>query len=691
MFLSPEKHQTTVENKYKHKLKFLRMNKRSIIWILLLIISSAIGRAQEFTPAVILNIGEENVTADEFWRVYTKNNTKAQAIDPKTIEEYLELYVNFKLKVLEAEKLGYDTIQALNDELNGYRRQLAVPYLTDQEVTDGLINEAYERMGEEIRAYHILLRVEPDAEPSDTLRAYKKLLGIKKKIKNENDFRRYARMYSEDPSAKENEGDLGYFGVFKMVYPFENTAYATGITEISDPVRTNFGYHIIFTKDRRKARGEIRAAHIMVRSKSTDTDEKKAQAKQKIEEIYAQLKAGGSFDALAKQFSDDNGSATNGGDLGWFGTGRMVESFEDVVFSLENNGDFSEPTLTAYGWHIVKRIDWKGVPNLDDIMSEVKRKVTRDGRGVKSKESFISKRKMEYNFSENKQELIDFHKLIDDDYFDRKWKAKEKAAAYKATLFSLEDKELKKEKKEFSQAEFAKFLETNKKYQRRPATPIKQVVNDSYKDWVNSLITQFEDKRLELKFKEFADLMKEYRDGILLFELMNDKIWTAAVKDSTGLQAYYDKNKNQFMWSKRVVASIYTCSDQEIAEKLEKAAKKQLKKSQKDEEVLVKFNQDSQLAVSVKSDKYAKADNKMLDTLPWQVGVSQIKSEDKYYTIVMKEVLEPQPKALNEARGLITAAYQDYLEQEWIKSLREKYPVNISKEALKTLKKREAK
>ncbi len=672
------------------------MRTKSFILISIFLINSILIFAQKepiaTTKATLLSVGDERVDIDEFWRVYTKNNTKAQAIDPKSIEEYLELYTNFKLKVLEAERLGYDTIKSLQSELAGYRRQLAQPYLTDQKLTEDLIIEAYERMAQDVRAYHILLRVEPDADPKDTLRAYKKLLGIKKKIDSENDFRRYARMYSEDPSAKENEGDLGYFSVFRMVYPFETAAYNTNKGEMSDPVRTSFGYHLIYVKDKRKARGEIRAAHIMVRSKDADDDESKAQAKQKISEIYDRLKAGESFEELAKQFSDDKGSGAKGGDLGWFGTGRMVENFEDAAFSLEENGDFSEPIQTRYGWHIIKRLDKKTTPGLEEMRTEIKRKVSRDGRGVKSKESFIRKRKEDYNFKEDRSKLKAFHKLIDEDYFDRKWKAEDKVKALNAEIFSLEDTELKKERKSFTQADFAKYLETNRKYQRRPATPIKQVVNNSYLDWVSNVITQFEDERLELKYKEFADLMKEYRDGILLFELMNDKVWTAAVKDTAGLEAFYEKSKEQFMWPKRVNASIYTCEDEKIASKVSKMAKKQLKKGFEDKEVLDKFTEESQLTVSVKSDRYKQGDNPFIDSILWEEGVSTLKQDDgKHRIILIKEVLEPQPKKISEARGLITAAYQDHLEKEWIKELRERYTVSISKPALKTLKKREAK
>jgi len=641
------------------------------------------------TEPVLLNVGEESVTVDEFWKVYSKNNVTAKAIDPKTVDEYLELFINFKLKVKEAETLGYDTISSLQKELAGYRRQLAQPYLTDQKVTDQLVEEAANRLLEEVNALHLLIKIEPDASPEDSMKMFRKMKSMKARLKTQRDFERMIRSFTNDSDEGTIGEDLGYFSAFDMVYPFETAAYNTKKGEVSDPVRTRFGYHIIYVKDRRAARGQIRTAHIMVRNKPDASAEELKNSEKKAIEIFDKLKAGESFETLAEQFSDDKGTAKKGGLLPWFGTGKMVQSFEDAAFALENDGDFSRPIQTNYGWHIIKRIEKKEAGDENVDVKNLKRRVERDRRGVKSKESFLERVKTAYSFSENRASLTPFKKLIDQDYFDRKWKATEKVVGLTNVLFSLEDTKLIPEKKVFTQADFAAFLEENKKFQRRPANPIETIVNDSYRSWVEKELTDFEDARLELKYPDFGSLMKEYRDGILLFELMNDKVWNKAVEDTAGLLQFYERNKESYMWPDRLKASVFTCKNEDLAKKTVKLAKKALKKGTSDEAILTELNADSQLNVSVKSGTFKVGDYPKLDSLDRKTGVSNpIKNGDQFYVFKIEEVLDAAPKQLDEAKGLITAAYQDELEAEWIKSLREKYSFRVSPEAMKGLKRK---
>ncbi|UTW62698.1 peptidylprolyl isomerase [bacterium SCSIO 12741] len=282
---------------------------RTIALLLGLIMSTGLLAQED----VLLNIAGEDITLDEFLMVYNKNNSNAQSIDPKTKEEYLDLYINFRLKVRQAEDMGMDTNRNFNKELSGYRRQLAVPYLNDETVTEELIQEAYNRMKEDVNAYHILIRCEPDASPQDSLEAWRKCMLIKRKITDPaTDFEKLAKVESEDPSAVNNGGNLGYFNVFQMVYPFESAAYNTEVGQVSDPVRSRFGYHLVWVKDRRPARGEIQVAHIMVQTSEND-DEKAAEEKEKkAMEIYDELQKGANFEELAKKYSDDRGTANKG-------------------------------------------------------------------------------------------------------------------------------------------------------------------------------------------------------------------------------------------------------------------------------------------------------------------------------------------------------------------------------------------
>ena len=379
---------------------------------------------------VLLDIAGDKITLGEFDLVYHKNNASAQAIDPKTKEEYLEMYINFKLKVKEAEDAGMDTAATFVRELEGYRAQLAAPYLTDQNVTDELIKEAYERMKYDVNAYHILINVSTNAAPEDTFKSWLQCQQIKRDLTDpETQFETMAKKHSTDPSAAKNGGNLGYFNVFQMVYPFESAAYNTPVGQISDPVRTRFGYHLLWVKDKRPAYGEIQVAHIMVKLEEGESEESLIKKKQKADEIYKKVMIGEDFAEMAKQYSDDRGSAAKGGELPWFGTGRMVKVFEDASFGLKNNGDVSEPIRTQYGWHIIKRLDKKGTPAYEDIKADLKIKVTRDGRGVKSKKAFYDRVKADYAYKPNWKAINEVATLIDDSYTSHHWKAEEKLTA----------------------------------------------------------------------------------------------------------------------------------------------------------------------------------------------------------------------------------------------------------------------
>jgi peptidyl-prolyl cis-trans isomerase SurA len=320
---------------------------------------------------VLLTIAGTPVSKDEFEKVYRKNNQKLDSYDMKDLREYLELYINYKLKVKEAESLKLDTGITFINELKGYRKQLAQPYMSDKEVTDALIKEAYERLQKDVRASHILINLAPDALPKDTLEVYNRALKIRDMISRGADFEKVARDSSNDPSAKDNGGDLGYFTGMQMVYPFETAAYNTKPGNLSMPVRTKFGYHIIKVHDIREAQGEIKVAHIMVKLGSDASENYAATAKNKIDEIYSKLKSGEQFEDLAIKYSDDKGSAKNGGQLPPFGTGRMVPEFEKAAFDLKKDNDISVPVKTSYGWHIIKRLEKKDVPSFEQKKNEI--------------------------------------------------------------------------------------------------------------------------------------------------------------------------------------------------------------------------------------------------------------------------------------------------------------------------------
>jgi peptidyl-prolyl cis-trans isomerase SurA len=682
--------------------------------------------AQSNEP-VIMTINGKPVYKSEFENVYKKNNGKEINKEQKSISEYVDLFSTFKMKVFEAEANGLDTNSAFKTELAGYRKQLASPYLTDKNVNDALLVEAYERMKTEVKAQHILIRIEEGALPKDTIEAYTRLMIIRdailkktisaariaeyenilkkssagiNKSSNKKDSANYqsklnavtnlsaytntvedlfiavAKKTSEDPSAVENGGDLGYFSSLQMVYPFENTAFKLNVGEMSMPIRTRFGYHILKVNDKRASQGEILTAHIMV-SFAKDMGEKdKANLKTKIDEIYAKLKSGSKFEEIARQFSDDKQSAEKGGQLQWFGSSRMPIEFEKASFALQNNGDYSEPFTTKYGWHIVKRLDKKGLASFDDMKADLKQRIGKDSRTQAGKTSLIAKIKKENNFKENVMSKTPFLKVLDSTVYQGKWEAKKADKLGNKELFTIGT--TKK-----TQNDFAKYIESHQT--ARAIMDNNMFLQQSYKEFVDETVINFEDAQLEAKYPEYKNLLKEYRDGILLFDLTDREVWSKAIKDTAGLRVYYSKNKTNYLWEERAETTTYKCLNDKIA----KQVRGLLNKNKTEKEIIDIVNKSSQLNLTSESVTYLKGENKDVDA-NWKKGIVSNNiidsKENKVVVLVINAILDKTPKTIAEAKGTITADYQTYLEKEWLSYLKNKYTVKVNEDVLKSIK-----
>ncbi|MCB0819549.1 MAG: peptidylprolyl isomerase [Bacteroidetes bacterium] len=642
------------------------------------VISNQTVYDSSLTDPILLRVGGDGVTKSEFEAIYHKNNNKEE-LTREDLNEYLGLFINFKLKVKAAREEGKDTLSAFKNELKGYRRQLAQPYLTDKDVNEKLIEEAYDRMKTDIRASHILFMLSPDALPKDTLAVYNKALSVREKLLKGEDFETMARKYSEDPSATQNGGDLGYFTSMMMVYPFETAAYNTKVGEISMPVRTRFGYHLVKVTDKRPNQGQVRVAHIMVKVNEKDNDTTIAKAESKINEIYSKLKAGEDFGLLASQFSDDRTSGKNGGQLPWFGTGKMVPEFEKIAFALSKEGDLSKPFRSSYGWHVVKLLEKKGQPSFDEMKAELKQKVAKDSRSEVSKDAVIARIKKENNFSEDYKALEQLIAKVDTNYLNGTWKS--------ATAESMNKKLFQLGAEVTTQKDFAEFLGQNQTKQAKDQK-VEALVRKAYEYYKEQQIIAYEDARLEQKYPEFRLLMQEYRDGILLFEITDENVWSKALKDTAGLEGFYEKNKNNYMWDTRVDAVIYKAADAKVAKAARKLVAKRESKNMSVEEIKNKINKKSQLNLQTEDGRFVKGENETVDAVEWKKGLSADKiNEDGTITFVeITDVVAPTPKSISEARGLITADYQNFLEQEWIKALKEKYEVEIYKDVLETVK-----
>ncbi len=634
---------------------------------------------------VLMTIEKDSVTVSEFLAIYNKNNT-SNVVDKKTMEEYLDLFLNFKLKVKAAEDLGMDTAQKFINELAGYRRQLAQPYLVDRKMNDQLIQEAYDRMQEDVAAYHILVKVGEEAPAKDTVAALKKLKNLAKGITSERDMQMALGKIRSTNDKDVIAEDLGYFTAFSMVYPFENAAYETEVGKLSDQIRTRFGYHVVFVKDRRPARGEVHAAHIMVKSSTSMTPEEQTRAKEKADEIYQRLKNGEDFATLAKEYSDDKSSAKNGGLLPWFGTGRMVQAFEDAAFSLEKNGEISEPVQSNYGWHIIQRVDYRGIGSFEELKGQIKQRIERDSRGQKGRRSLLKQLKEEYTLSFNYKSKAVVDKLVTSDYLEGKWSPEEQDNL-DGVVLSITDSKYSNTTQNFTQKDYFDYLN---KFQRRygEGQTIKDVLAEQWDGFVNAMLIDFEREILPAKYEDFIALLQEYHDGILLFDLMDEKVWSKAVKDTAGLEAFYENNKTNYMLGERVDASVYLCENEAIAKSTIKMAKKRLKKGYADNDIIEKVNKENPLNLTIRSGLYAKGDDDYIDKVNWAEGITQLDGENGKKVIVqIYSVMEPQPKALQECRGLVTSDYQSYLEKSWIEELRAKYAFDIDMEVFRSIEK----
>jgi peptidyl-prolyl cis-trans isomerase SurA len=656
------------------------------------------SNAQTNKEQTLLTIGNSKISLFEFENVYHKNNMVKTAKDEKSVNDYVELFVNFKLKVKEAEELGLDTVKKFKDELAGYRKQLAQPYLTDREVNEKLLKETYDRLKEEVCVSHILVRCSETASPKDTLAAYNRIMKIYSRIQKGTSFEKLAseKGISDDTSLVSKAGYIGCFTALDLVYSFETVAYNTKVGEVSKPVRTRFGYHIIKVNERRNARGEVLVAHIMIKTPPRASKGDSLNQEKKINEIYEKLKAGAKFDRLASEFSDDKETAAKAGELAWFGINRTPPDFETAAFSLKNKGDISKPIRTPYGMHIIKLIDKREIGSYDEVKNELKQKLTKASRFTSGREALIAKLKKEYNCTENKKALEEFYTLVDTSLFEGKWsieKAKtittkksflsrlfgkkdsEKSKSLKEVLFNLKDKQ-------FTQEDFAKYITEHER--KRAKMDIKMAVDELYKQYEDATIINFENDRLEQKYPEFKALMQEYRDGILLFELTDKKVWSKAIKDTAGLLQYYENNKNKYTWGERAVVDIYSCSDKAIAE----TVRTMLKKGASQAEILKVINKDSQLNLSVENKNFNKGENEWADK-NWMVGISDDITSEKDNKIVLinvKKIEQNAIKSLEEARGTVISDYQNYLEKQWIDELKKKYTVSIDKQVLAEVK-----
>ena len=587
-------------------------------FLLLAVVAMSMGvMAQSET---LMTINGKAVSAEEFLYIYEKNN-QAGAVDPKTMDEYLDMFINFKLKVAEAEAQGIDTTESFKKELKGYRAQATPKYLQDEAAMDSLIEMSWRHLSKDRRAAHIAIQCPASADSAAQAEALakinearervtvRKLKIERKKVKGKwkniekrmpvEAFDAVARELSTDPSVQETGGELGWITPFRYVYPLEEATYNTPIGQISEVFRTQYGYHIVLVEEERD-HVEVKAAHIM---KMVPADSLSEIKKALIDSI-AKVVTPENFAEVAKMESEDRGSSSRGGDLGWFGKGMMVKAFEDAAFSMQA-GEISAPVRTQYGWHILYKEAERGIQPLDSMRTQIERQVKRDERAKEADKSFIRKTRAEYNLPA-----------------------------------------------EMSDAD----------------------------------VKAYADEHLEAKYPELKNLVQEYHDGILLFEVSLREVWDKAAKDTAGLEAYFKANKKNYTWEKpRWKGYLVQAKDKSSA----KAAQAIIKSANPDSiqsYIAKRVNCDSVTYVKVQHGLWEKGKNAAIDKFGFKdKKVEYTPNEAMPEVVCIGKVLKA-PEVWSDEKGKVTTDYQDYLEAEWIKQLRAKYPVVINEEVWKKIK-----
>lgn len=621
---------------------------------------------------VLFTVEGKPVHVSEFDYIYSKNSGKKTDYSIENLQEYLDLYVKFKLKVQKARDLKMDTIPALKQELAGYRKQLAKSYLTDKEVTEQLIREAYERMKKDVELQQILIKINPVANISGQEKTKEKVDMVYNLLKEGKSFESLASKYSQDRFTNTKKGNLGYKTALfpNGFYNLETAAYTTPKGKFSEPIKTKIGYHILKVKDIRDARGEMEVAHILIRKKSQR--KQNSTPKLTIDSIYAKLSDGADFSKLARIYSEDKSSAKNGGYIGFFGINKYEKSFEEAAFSLSKDGSFSKPIESSVGWHIIKRISKKPFPTYEEARKTLRAQVQKDGRYKQATNSLVENIKKSNGFKENKKTLKKWIEKVNSSLFKYDWNPKNNP---EDVLFSFDGKQ-------YTNEDFISYIQKNarRRIQMEVQGP-QNAIKSLYKDFVEHSAIRHEETQLEKKYPEFKALMREYEEGILLFEVTKNNVWDKASKDTIGLRNYYNNHQNNYTWKERAKVKKYNISstDKRLLKKFARKAK-----CKSEDWLRNKFGD-----IFTVSDEIFERGNKEISGMKFRKKTCSdptINKKSGRATIVsIYEILPSAKKTLKEAKGYVEANYQDQLEREWVSSLKNQYNVVINQGVLKSL------
>lgn len=610
--------------------------------------------------SVLVTIDNEPFYYKEFERLFSKNANLVDLEEQKNIDHNLNLFIDYQLKIKEAENQGLDTLPTIIKQLESFRNQLAQQYLFDTEVTQHLIKEAYDRLKYEREVDYILIRLDSEASPKDTLKAYQKALEFKEKLEDSGDFEELSLAYSEDPAVVKNKGKFGWVSVFQTVYEFENAVYNTKVGEISDPFRSQFGYHVIRVNKERKSEGEISISHILIK-KSSDNQEA---AKEKINKIYKNLEDGVAFSELARQYSEDKSTAGQGGKMRTFKKANLRSKvFENQAFALTEENPLSAPFETEEGWHIIKLNNKFPVGSLEQESNNLKEKIKRNNRSVIIKDSLIKKLAKQYQIQTEGPGIDFFKNKLGKDFIEKAEKD-----LPDQVLFKIKDDS-------FSYADFLEKLKTFQKYNRKAPTP--HILDHFFKNSREEFLINYAKKDLEKNNSSFANEIRDYRNGILIYELMDKNIFRKS-DDSIALKNHYLLHKKEFVSPKQYEVLVVSSPNKKDVRK----ARKFLRKGNSSEEI-----KDISSNLMISSGVFKEKDSQLPENFKKEIGISSIKKENGMFLASKTlQVFPSEQKDFEAVRGRVLNHYQKNIEKDFVDNLRNKYQIKPNHQLIKVLK-----
>ncbi|HKK87325.1 MAG TPA: peptidylprolyl isomerase [Saprospiraceae bacterium] len=649
------------------------------IWSSVVVILMSLSAIGQSSDDILFTVEEIEVPVSEFKHIYEKTNGDEADYSEESVEEYLDLYVNFKLKVKKAIDMGLHENAKIKRELKGYRDQLATSYLTDKQIKDKLIREVYERQQTDREVSHILFGMGRNKTPEDTLKAYNRAMSVYERLQKGEDFASLAKQYSADQSSVQQGGYLGFVTAMlpNGFYEVENAVYLTPVGEVSKPVRSEAGYHIVKVHSERPARGSIEIAHIF----AMKGEENPGEAEEKIKEFYTELQDGALFEKVCQEKSDDKKTAKKGGYIGKISIGQYEEVFEDAAYSLKEDGLYSEPIETSVGWHIIKRISKNDMPPLETNYRYIESLVVRDARFQIAENALVREVRKNSDI-EVKEELLDafIEEQLDSTLVTYRWAAPKDRPDTSVLIFDQGTSE-------FSLRDYVLFLmkSARERVSLGKSMDYEGVAKSLFDNFIDESCLRHEESQLEEKYPEFAALMKEYTEGILLFEATKVNVWDKASKDSVGIQGFFDNNKSNYVWEERARIKQYTVYS---SDPLEAREVREMASKLDDEALLEKYNAKNKTMLTSSEIIIEKSNADQLQSMEWEEGAvgSLTRQGDKAHVFKkIEEILPAGQKTLDESKGYVVADYQDALEKKWVEELKEQYEVDIHKRTLKKL------